>query len=124
MSNMELYLGNYGKEERIAREMFENGPDGAKCVSALHHFNTFMEMMWRYAEAESMSREVLPWIEELELYWVCCDEHLEGWGDMGTWRSGLRGVGGPLSKWKRDCLESIGMMRENNWRMMWRVWKI
>lgn len=66
-STIEHYLKNYDEEERIVREMYENGPDGSKNMSALHNLSAVMEQTGRYPEAEHMAREVLPWLEGHEL---------------------------------------------------------
>jgi hypothetical protein len=63
LSTIEHYLENYGEEERIVRDMYENGPDGAKSMSALHQLSGLMEVVGRYAEAECVAKEMLPWMQ-------------------------------------------------------------
>src|SRR5271170_691383 len=64
---MDHYLENYGEEERLVREVYENGPDGTKSMSALHQLSGLVEVMGRYGEAECMAREVLPWMQGHEM---------------------------------------------------------
>jgi hypothetical protein len=64
---MEHHSGNYSEEERIVREMYENGPDGTKSMSELHQLSGLMEVVGRYAEVECMAREVLSWMQGLEM---------------------------------------------------------
>ncbi|TVY78359.1 hypothetical protein LSUE1_G007174 [Lachnellula suecica] len=63
MSSLQHSAGNTSAEEKLARERYENGPDGTKDLSALHHLATIMEATGRYAEGEAMAHEVLPWLE-------------------------------------------------------------
>jgi len=67
ISTVERYLGNKAEEEKIAREMYENGSDGKKSMSAAHHLGELLEANGKYAEAEQMEREVLPWMRGHEL---------------------------------------------------------
>ena len=67
LATMEHSLGDYGKEEAIVREMYENGPEGKKNMSALHQLSGIMEETGRYAEAERLAREVLPWLQGNEM---------------------------------------------------------
>ncbi|KAE8452039.1 hypothetical protein EG329_002204 [Mollisiaceae sp. DMI_Dod_QoI] len=67
MSTVEFFLENYDDEEVIVREMYENGPDGTKSMSALHQLSAVMEKTRRYTEAEAMAKEVLPWMQGHEL---------------------------------------------------------
>jgi hypothetical protein len=66
-STIEHYLENYDKEEVIVREMYGNGPDGTKSMSALHQLSGLMEKTGRYGEAERMVRKVLPLVQEREM---------------------------------------------------------
>ncbi|CZR66255.1 uncharacterized protein PAC_16156 [Phialocephala subalpina] len=66
-STMEYFLENYSEQEEIVREMYENGPDGSKNMSALHQLSGIMEKTRKYKEAEEMALEVLPWMQNHEL---------------------------------------------------------
>ena len=67
LSTIEHFLGDYDAEEKIVREMYENGPDGTKSMSTLHQLSGLMETVGRYGEAETMAREVLPWMQGHEM---------------------------------------------------------
>lgn len=67
MSTVEKFLGDEAKEEKIVREMYENGPDGKKSMSAAHQLGGLFEEHGKYAEAEQMERLVLPWMRGHEL---------------------------------------------------------
>jgi hypothetical protein len=67
LSTIEHFLGDYDAEEKIVREMYESGPDGTKSMSALHQLSGLMEKVGRYGEAETMAREVLPWMQGHEM---------------------------------------------------------
>ena len=65
LGTIEYFLGHWEAEERYARERYENGPDGAKDMSALQELSIVMERQGKYSEGESMAKSVLEWMDEL-----------------------------------------------------------
>ena len=63
ISTMDHFLGNQAEEAATVKEMYENGPEGTKNMSALHNLSAITEAAGNYSEAERMALEVLPWLE-------------------------------------------------------------
>ena len=64
---LDHFLGDQVSEERIVRELYENGPNGTKRMDALHNLSGLLENQRRYAEAEAAALEVLPWMESQQM---------------------------------------------------------
>ena len=67
LSAMDCYIGDYDAGEKCLREIYENGPNGTKNMSALHQLSWVLEEAGKHAEAEAAAREVLPWVQGLPM---------------------------------------------------------
>jgi tetratricopeptide (TPR) repeat protein len=67
LSALDFFLGDLDAEERTMRELYENGPNGTKNMTALHNLSGLLEKRGRYAEAETAALEVLPWMQSQKM---------------------------------------------------------
>ena len=109
LSTMERYLGNTAAEESIMREAYENGPDGKKNMSALHSLSNIMENRGKFAEAERMAREVLPFMQG---HAMLGNDSPQALGSMkiitrSIWKQGRYEEG---EKWIGRCREVVEAM--------------
>ena len=111
LSTMERYLGNPDAEEALVRETYENGPNGTKNMSALHSLSGIMEDRGKYAEAECMANQVLPWMQRHELLGHDSPQAL---GSMkiltrSIWKQGRYE---DVEKWIKRCRKTVEAMRK------------
>jgi hypothetical protein len=63
VSSIDNFLGDHSGDEDLAREFYENGPNGTKDMSALLNLAHAQLEAGKLAEAEKSAREVLPWLQ-------------------------------------------------------------
>ena len=111
LGTIEYYLGHWEAEEKFARERYENGPDGAKDMSALQELSIVMERQGKYGEGESMAKNVLEWMDELPKLGRDSPQAI---GSacilaMCVWKQGRHQEGGALLD---DCTKRVQSMGE------------
>ncbi len=111
LSGIDHFLGNEEAEEATIRELYENGPNGTKSMTALHNLSGLLESRGRYAEAEAAALEVLPWMEAQSMLGIDSPQYL---GCMrvlvkSTWKQ-KKDV--EAQGWREKCEECLRRMGE------------
>lgn len=106
ISSMDNFVGDHSHDEELAREFYENGPNGTKDMSALIMLAHIQLRAGKLSDAEATAKQVLPWIQDHEKLGPDSPQALGSMRLLVTciWQQGRQAE---AESWVEKCKESI-----------------